>query len=34
MPRKISKETLIAIKELLLGLGDANKIIKEFKPPM
>lgn len=32
MPRKISKETLIAIKELLLGLGDANKIIKEFKP--
>lgn len=32
MPRKISKETFIAIKELLLGLGDANKIIKEFKP--
>lgn len=32
MPRKISKETFIAIKELLLGLEDANKIIREFKP--
>lgn len=30
--RKISKETLNSIKELFLGLNDANKIINDFKP--
>lgn len=32
MPRKINKEALIAFKELLLGLNDAKKIIKDFDP--
>lgn len=32
MPRKISKEAFVAMKELLLGLRDANKIIKDFNP--
>lgn len=32
MPRKINKESFIALKELLHGLNDAKKIIKEFKP--
>lgn len=32
MPRKISLGSFKAMKELLLGLLDANRIIKEFKP--
>jgi len=32
MPRRINKESFIAIKELFLGLKDSKKIIKEFKP--
>ncbi|MBZ2173675.1 undecaprenyldiphospho-muramoylpentapeptide beta-N-acetylglucosaminyltransferase [Schnuerera sp. xch1] len=32
MPRKINKESLIAVKELVLGLIDSNKIINNFKP--
>lgn len=32
MPRRISIDAIIAMKELLLGLSDANKIIKDFKP--
>ncbi len=32
MPRKINKESFIALMELLHGLNDAKKIIKEFKP--
>ena len=32
MPRKINKESFLALKELLHGLNDAKKIIKEFKP--
>ncbi len=34
MPRRFNKESFIAAKELLLGLLDARKIIKEFKPDM
>ncbi len=32
MPRKINKESFIAIKELIHGMVDAKKIIREFKP--
>lgn len=32
MPRKINKESFIAIKELIHGMADAKKIIREFKP--
>ena len=32
MPRRINKESLIAAKELLNGINDSRKIIKEFKP--
>jgi len=32
MPRKINRESFIAFKELLHGLFESNKIIKEFKP--
>ncbi len=32
MPRKINKESFISLKELLHGLNDSRKIIKEFKP--
>lgn len=34
MPRKINKESAIAIKELFHGINDSRKIIKEFKPDM
>ncbi len=32
MPRKLNKESFIALKELFLGLNDAKKIIKDFNP--
>ena len=32
MPRRINKESLLAAKELLNGINDSRKIIKEFKP--
>lgn len=32
MPRKINKESFIALKELLHGINDSRKIIKKFKP--
>lgn len=32
MPRRLNKESLIALKELFNGLGDAKKIIKDVKP--
>lgn len=32
MPRRINKESLIAAKELLNGLNDSRKIIKDFNP--
>ncbi|MGJ0848398.1 undecaprenyldiphospho-muramoylpentapeptide beta-N-acetylglucosaminyltransferase [Tissierella praeacuta] len=32
MPRKINKESFIALKELFHGINDAKKIINEFKP--
>lgn len=32
MPRKINKESFIALKELLLGILDSKNIVKEFKP--
>ena len=32
LPRKLNLETIKAMKELLLGLMDANRIIKSFKP--
>lgn len=32
LPRKISFQTLKAIKELLLGINDAKRIIRDFKP--
>ena len=32
MPRKFNRESFIAMKELLLGLKDSRRIIKEFKP--
>ncbi|NLX60979.1 MAG: undecaprenyldiphospho-muramoylpentapeptide beta-N-acetylglucosaminyltransferase [Tissierellia bacterium] len=32
LPRKLNLQTIKALKELLLGIRDANKIIKEFKP--
>ncbi|AFS78312.1 UDP-N-acetylglucosamine--N-acetylmuramyl-(pentapeptide) pyrophosphoryl-undecaprenol N-acetylglucosamine transferase MurG [Gottschalkia acidurici 9a] len=30
--RKLSKDTIKSIKELLLGLNDARKVLKEFSP--
>lgn len=32
MPRKINKDFFICIKELLLGINDAKKIINKFQP--
>lgn len=32
MPRKLNKESIIAIKEIFAGLSDSKKILKEFKP--
>jgi UDP-N-acetylglucosamine--N-acetylmuramyl-(pentapeptide) pyrophosphoryl-undecaprenol N-acetylglucosamine transferase len=32
MPRKLNKQSLIAIKALLEGLNDSKKILKDFKP--
>lgn len=32
MPRRINKESFLAAKELLYGINDSKKIIKEFKP--
>ena len=32
MPRRINKESFIALKELLHGINDAKKIINDFKP--
>lgn len=32
MPRKINKESFIALKELLHGIGDSRKIINDFRP--
>lgn len=32
MPRKLNKQSLIAIKALLDGLNDSKKILKDFKP--
>ena len=32
MPRRMNKESFIAMKELLHGLNDSKKIIKDFKP--
>lgn len=32
LPRKINAELFLSIKELLLGINDARKIIDEFKP--
>lgn len=32
LPRKINKQLVISIKELLFGLNDSRKIINEFKP--
>lgn len=32
MPRKLNKQSLVAIKALLHGLNDSKKILKDFKP--
>lgn len=32
IPRKINKKSFIAFRELLYGLKESNRIIKEFKP--
>lgn len=32
IPRKINKNSFIALRELLAGLKESNRIIKEFKP--
>lgn len=32
MPRRLNKESFIALKELFHGINDAKKIINEFKP--
>lgn len=32
MPRRINKESFLAAKELIHGINDSKKIIKEFKP--
>lgn len=34
LPRKINKDLFISVKELLLGINDANKIIKDYKPDL
>ncbi len=32
MPRKINKESFIALKELIHGINDSKKILNDFKP--
>lgn len=32
MPRKINKDLVISLKELILGINDAKKILNEFNP--
>ena len=32
MPRRLNRESFVAVKELLHGLNDSKKIIKEFQP--
>ncbi len=32
LPRKINKDFFVSIKELILGINDSRKIIKDFKP--
>src|SRR5690554_6731401 len=32
LPRKINKNSFIALRELLIGLKQSQQIIKEFKP--
>lgn len=32
LPRRLNKNSIIALKELLLGIGDSKKIIKNFNP--
>ncbi len=32
MPRKLNKDSFVALKELFNGLRDSNKILKDFKP--
>ncbi len=32
IPRKLNKKSFIALKELLIGLKEAKKILKDFKP--
>lgn len=32
MPRKINRDLFVSLKELLMGLKEARKIIKDFKP--
>lgn len=32
MPRRLNKESFLALRELLLGLGDARRILKEYQP--
>lgn len=34
LPRKINKKFFISIKELLAGINDSKKIIKEFQPDL
>lgn len=32
LPRKLNKDSFVAVKELILGLLDARKILNDFKP--
>lgn len=32
MPRRLNKDSLLALRELIIGLRQANKIVKEFNP--
>ncbi|MDY0234584.1 MAG: undecaprenyldiphospho-muramoylpentapeptide beta-N-acetylglucosaminyltransferase [Gudongella sp.] len=34
LPRKLNKKSFIALKELLTGLKDSKKILKDFKPDL
>lgn len=34
LPRRLNKKSFIALKELLLGLKDAKRILKDFKPDL
>lgn len=34
LPRKLNKKSFIAVKELFIGLSQAGKIVKEFKPDL